>query len=230
MKYQEYNVNKLLSKYIDCFWNCNNCSLENASTLVTPDTCTDIILRYFTSGNSEPEIFISGEMTKANMVIIPPKQQYLGIRFKPGFLSPFLSIPMSELTDQDVPLKDVNKHLFEICHSLVGIEDQKVQLQTISYKIKKIIQSLDGIDPLVEYLIKLIQSSNGQITIKELSLRTGYSARHIQRLFNNVVGLSPKLFARLVRFNKVKKDNSKRDCYYDQSHFCREYKEFMTPQ
>ncbi len=212
-----------LSKYIECLWSCSNSSSKPESVTVVPDTCTDIILRY--GLNQESELFISGEMTKAERVPIFEGQKYLGIRFKPGFLSPLIDLPMSELTDQDVPLIDIHSTLHNLFKPLEIIASQDLQFNQVQTLLQSVLKRYDGIDPLVDYAIALIIKSHGMISIGDLAKETGYSARHLGRLFRKTVGLAPKFFARVVRFQHAKKVGS-RDNYFDQSHFLREFKEF----
>ena len=79
--------------------------------------------------------------------------------------------------------------------------------------------------------------------IAELVSTTGLSSRRFIQLFKEQVGLPPKLFARLQRFQRALASahlNSKTDwaeialdCgYYDQSHLIRDFNEFagMSPR
>ncbi len=69
MKYFEITPESAeLSQYIECLWVCNNFDEHESSVSVVPDTCTDIIIR--SNSSNEPELFISGEMTKATNVPI----------------------------------------------------------------------------------------------------------------------------------------------------------------
>lgn len=84
---------------------------------------------------------------------------------------------------------------------------------------------------------------SGADTVYELSEQTGYSVRHINRLYKDVYGFGPKDLIKYVRFQKVLKtiidapdhDNSffiAGTGYSDQAHFQREFKSFtgMTPK
>ena len=80
-----------------------------------------------------------------------------------------------------------------------------------------------------------LKSSDGRVSVTELERETGYSRRYLDLLFNERVGLSPKVLARIFRFQKfyrrwadghsfdaVKEDLY--DFYYDQAHFIKEFK------
>lgn len=93
----------------------------------------------------------------------------------------------------------------------------------------------------IEELNSLIYSGAG--TVAELSSQSGYSLRHVSRLYNEVYGIGAKDFIKMYRFQNVlaelladpDRDNSffiKGAGYSDQAHFQREFKAFMgiTPK
>lgn len=92
-------------------------------------------------------------------------------------------------------------------------------------------------------LTDMVKKTYGNIHISELAISLGYSERHILRMFNETLGMSPKDYCKTIRFENVlhnmlsyKKQNN---CAYitglgysDQAHFQREFKSFtgMTPR
>lgn len=89
----------------------------------------------------------------------------------------------------------------------------------------------------------LIQSNHGCISIHELSALSGYSTRHVNRIYTDTFGYGPKDSCKYIRFQKVlgeilsmpQRNNSEfiqNIGYSDQAHFQREFKMFMgiTPK
>ncbi len=79
--------------------------------------------------------------------------------------------------------------------------------------------------------------TRGQATIGVLAKKVGWSERHFARQFNHHIGMTPKVFARVLRFGRavrcLKREGEARladvalDCgYYDQAHFTRDFREF----
>jgi AraC-like DNA-binding protein len=74
------------------------------------------------------------------------------------------------------------------------------------------------------------------VTMASVCKELGIGERYLQRLFQNYIGVSPKFFARIVRFSyifQLIKDESPTWAdvvyeagYYDQSHFIRNFKAF----
>ncbi|PWT80572.1 MAG: hypothetical protein C5B57_12055 [Blastocatellia bacterium] len=88
---------------------------------------------------------------------------------------------------------------------------------------------------VVDYCVSALRSADGRIPIRELEQRTGYSRGYLDRLFQQHVGLSPKVLAEIFRFQRFYRqwaaglsyDLMKAelyDHYYDQAHFTREFR------
>lgn len=82
----------------------------------------------------------------------------------------------------------------------------------------------------------------GQARVSELADWHGVSVRHLERQFQDTVGITPKLLSRLIRFEEahnqlwVNPQSSLTELafelgYADQAHFCREFRTFthITP-
>ena len=88
---------------------------------------------------------------------------------------------------------------------------------------------------VIQFAIHSIQNYSSQISITDLIQITGYSPKQFIQLFKKYVGLTPKQFHRIMRFNEILKliKNNETilwttiaaDCgYFDQSHFIRDFK------
>ena len=93
------------------------------------------------------------------------------------------------------------------------------------------------------YMRKRIYESKGNIPIGELAAETGYSECYIRRVFEEVHGISPKVFEKIVRFQNMLDRMDKESFrgigdialesgYYDQSHMIKDFKNYtgMTPE
>lgn len=84
----------------------------------------------------------------------------------------------------------------------------------------------------------LIQARQGNIPIGELSREVGMSQRYLESNFKDMIGTSPKLYCRIVRFiasyqfilGNAQTDWNEliyRHQFFDQSHFIRDFKRFF---
>lgn len=88
---------------------------------------------------------------------------------------------------------------------------------------------------------QLIINNCGQLTVKEISQDTFYSERHLNRLFDQQIGMNVKSFSRLVRINKALQllqrpslsilQICQQTGFYDTAHFMHDFKSIcgITP-
>ena len=88
---------------------------------------------------------------------------------------------------------------------------------------------------LTEHAVKLLETSNGQVKVKDLAKQLGISIRTLERLFAEHVGMAPKTFARILRLQSVlailraRRFRDSTDLafacgYADQSHLLKDFK------
>lgn len=88
-----------------------------------------------------------------------------------------------------------------------------------------------------------IRASGGSLRLSSLAEDLQISLRTLQRKFKDRVGISPKSFARIVRFNRIIRSIPNQESpdwydlvfqggYYDQMHFIKEFKQYTgkTPE
>jgi len=167
----------------------------------------------------------------------------IGVHFKPSGANAFFATPLSELRNNVVAL-DVFWN-----GAAASLRDQLLEAPTPADKFRILEDALlarqrgrelthPAVRVALDYFIRQPQiMSVGAITDK-ISL----SPRHFIELFNDQVGITPKVFCRVRRFQRAIYEIQRRrnlrwaelatDCgYYDQAHFICEFKEFcgLTP-
>jgi AraC-like DNA-binding protein len=91
-----------------------------------------------------------------------------------------------------------------------------------------------GTPPLAAHILSSVLAARGMARIGELARETGYSARHLNRVVADSVGMNLKLFSRIVRINAACRALSvpnlsltalaQRFDYHDQAHFIHDFK------
>lgn len=120
----------------------------------------------------------------------------------------------------------------------VGGTDALEQAITVAAKLtRRPSEELARARRIVEYADR----SGGQCTVDELANVSGWSARHLDRVMLREVGVTPKMFLRLLRFRGAMQQAASRVQswaelaaeygYHDQSHMIRDFRQFagMTP-
>ncbi|MCJ0054946.1 helix-turn-helix domain-containing protein [Clostridioides difficile] len=163
------------------------------------------------------------------------------IEFQPAGFFPLIGIQQSELIDKVVPFSIINTSLdLEI----KKIFNESLSIDKLILKLEELLISNIKIEYSYEFIlaIQLIIQKSGNISSQEISKKVFYSSRHLNRLFNQYLGLSMKSFSRLVRINKSIKllNNNKTSLmsicnelgFYDIPHFIKDFKIVcgITPQ
>jgi AraC-like DNA-binding protein len=160
----------------------------------------------------------------------------IGVSFFPASLYPFFKIPVSEFRNCTIGLDAVLNHV------AVEIEERLRERDAISEKIELLEQFLlsqldpDAI-PAYETLGILNDFYEKNIGVRDFCREYGVHPRKLERIFNKYVGVSPKFFHRLNRFqailNKMMTMDDKNLTtlaheieFYDQTHFIKEFKSF----
>ena len=166
----------------------------------------------------------------------------LGIQFKPGGGFPFLRMPASELSDQCVPLDDV------FGSGAKGLREKLLESPTPAGKFAVAEQWLLSRarqlqrHPAVAFATERFVGGSFAQPLSSVMERIGYSQRHFNQLFSSEVGLTPKRFLRVRRFQRVITsiagsesvdwaELALRCGYYDQPHFAHDFRSFagLTP-
>jgi AraC-like DNA-binding protein len=156
------------------------------------------------------------------------------IRFRPGGLAPFLPCPVDALVDQTVELdrlwgsaiKEWEEQLYH-APSLEQRRDLLTRLLLARWQDRPNQHAIGA-------AVQRIDACRGNISMCALADELGWSQKHLERLFAQAVGLSPKHYARIARFRHLSRCAARphagrtmaqlaADCgYYDQSHLVRE--------
>jgi methylphosphotriester-DNA--protein-cysteine methyltransferase len=126
--------------------------------------------------------------------------------------------------------------------SLDAAGSDKAQLRLMGRWIADRLAGRSSFDPRVAYAVSEIERAGGQAPIANLVGSIDASPKRFTRLFEDQVGVKPKLFSRIVRFRTLvvalrAGDDSFIETalahgYYDQSHMNTEFREFagMSPR
>jgi AraC-like DNA-binding protein len=232
MAYKEFQPSKNLQKYVDSYWyfaNEDSCDVEYP---ILPDGCMDIIFPLL--GDNRP--FVVGIMTKAETVSIKPEQRMFGIRFKPAIAPSLLKIPAVELKDATIPLEFLNKKMASEIGELTFKQQVPNHVELFDKKIANLLNNAE-INEKVVAIVSLVTKQQGNTSLSDAAREVGTSLRHMERLFKHHIGVSPKRFARIIRFHQSHIAMSESDVltlasmayrygYADQAHFNKDYKNF----
>jgi AraC-like DNA-binding protein len=179
-----------------------------------------------------------GLWSASHVVDWPPDMQFFGVTFKPGGAYPFLQLPLSELHNQVVPLDAIWGHsAAEIRERLYSAPTIRAQIALLEQVLLVHLREAPHGFNAVQYALAQIARQHGVLSIRALSDQMGISQNHLGTHFKRLVGGTPKELARLYRFGQVLRsidptqpfdwaEVAYQFCYYDQSHFNKDFVEF----
>ena len=190
-----------------------------------------------------PETCLTGLQLQHLVVEAPPvRTKVLGIRLTPAGAYAILARPMDEIAGLTVDLEDVagraGAELAARCQDAVTLEDcARAALDWVEQRLA----AGSRLTPAVGWMLGQIRCQNGAVSIGQLREQTGWSKTRLTSAFAEEIGITPKQYARIVRFNRAMKlvhaeDSAFADIaatagYYDQPHLNAEFRELsgFTP-
>ena len=166
----------------------------------------------------------------------------LGVRLTPAGAYALLARPMHELASLTVDLADLAgtaaSALAAECHgAATGQDCVNAALRWIDARLARATR----LDPAVAWMLGEIRQRKGAVSIGRLREQTGWSKTRLASTFVEQVGVSPKQYARVMRFSRALEmihaehtslvDVAAEAGYYDQPHLNAEFKELsgFTP-
>ncbi|HEY4758959.1 MAG TPA: AraC family transcriptional regulator [Thermoguttaceae bacterium] len=228
-----------LRPYVASYWHITSRTtlLKTLHHRIMPDGCVDIVFNLAAS-NPQCAAVVAGPATNHFSTPLTRKVDYLGICFRPGVFFQLFSVPVSELTNRIIPLDDFGDITTRnLADSLQPSDDLDNRIAQIERTLIQYVMRNHHGDQRLACALKAIMESGGSIRIADLARHVHASPRNLLRLFDCFVGLSPKTFCRIVRFQKffraIKHDRTQKQLssalsagYYDQAHLIHEFQAF----
>jgi AraC-like DNA-binding protein len=184
-----------------------------------------------------------GAQTRHSVIDTSEQEYVLGVLFKPGGARPFLRVPVHETADSDVPLDEVWDQ--NIARTL---RERLLDAPGVEAKFDIMEQSLldvwtrTGLHSGVDYALRVFGQRPIAASVAAVTDAVGLSPKRFIDRFKVEVGMTPKRFCRVLRFQRaVTSAHAGRrvdwaqlalDCgFSDQAHLIHEFRAFsgVTP-
>lgn len=158
-------------------------------------------------------------------------------RFKPGRALPFLGRPLSEFAGQVIEMDCLwGRRFGSLREEILEADSPEQRIAVLEAGLLRFAEGRLETNPTVDHALALL-SGPPDLTIADLRQRLGFSHRHLVHLFDKHVGISPKFFSRLRKFQDVIQALEREEKvswtrvahesgYYDQAHFINEFRKF----
>jgi AraC-like DNA-binding protein len=248
VRYAEYRPSAALADVVRCIWTLEGRTddLATAAQPILPDGRPEIVVHLgdpfelIHDDNTierQPRTIFAGQLTSPLIVRPTGKVAVVGIRFRADGVPALIHGLQHRLAGLPRELGDLSttlaRELTDVCarqtnvSGAAGAVDDCLQRHLNEARI----------DPHVRLAVATIRRRHGAGTVDDIANAAGVSRRHLERRFQDVVGLSPKRFARIARFQQALRTFEKgatgrrgaltaAACgYADQAHFIRDFSE-----
>ncbi|MGD9588136.1 MAG: DUF6597 domain-containing transcriptional factor [Pyrinomonadaceae bacterium] len=252
MEYFEAPPSSDVSGFVKLFWSVRADAAGSAAhEPVLPDGCPEVVVncadpfeRRLAAGSEiQPRVLISGQILRAVHIRPTGRVDLFGVRFQPWGARALFGMPMSSLAGMVEGLSAVDPPLSRELEGAIAEHDSFSSRQAAFEKIlrRRAAHRAIGLE-LPRAAVEAISAACGPVSVRQLSAGLGVGERRLQRVFRESVGLSPKSYSRIDRFQKMLRylgrshrlnvlDTAYSLGYYDQSHLIRDFKEIagFTP-
>jgi AraC-like DNA-binding protein len=122
------------------------------------------------------------------------------IVFQPGAFSTLFHVPAVELTNGDFDGGEVlGRRIGELYAQLGGVSAFDDRVRVADDWLTAARPASEQVSAIVQTAMAVIRNK-GSVRVSELAHQTGLGVRQFERRFDHEIGISPKLYARIVRF------------------------------
>src|SRR5882724_2645520 len=169
-----------------------------------PDGTMSLVLRLL--GGGAGDVGVRGTCTRAYYKTAPALPLAVRVVFRPGGAYPFFGVPINELTDRLVVLEDLwgasGREMLERALVAADRGDDVAAVVEMGLLERMRAHPFEPASALAaRAAVRLL--ARGDHSVDDVVRELGISARHLRRAFQAVVGVAPKTFARIARFQRA---------------------------
>lgn len=240
--YREISPCEALKPYIRCFWTYES-SPDMQPQLVIPDTCMDIIYRIDNASGKVSGCFCTIDDSTHLSSGMADGTSVFAIRFYAWTAALFSANSFAGTANGGyAPDEFFGSFSARLVPMLIGTNTLEERALYAQNYLMQIICA-DRMDPCLMNTVHDILSSDGREKISALAEKNAVSKKKLERIFSEKMGISPKSFSSLVRYQKLWQDmcfSADFDIFEavvkygftDQSHLLKDFRKYhsMTPK
>ncbi|PZR21387.1 MAG: hypothetical protein DI539_08090 [Flavobacterium psychrophilum] len=249
MEYKTYIPDQKLAKQVKLYWSIEN--LENDAPhereRIFPDGCIELIFNYSdrwkkydtdTDFHIQEPCFIHGQLKTYFELEATGNIGVFSARMHPAGLQPFIDFDVDTFTGNTLAMTQLwGKDGETLEKDMLGCKSNEERVDVLEAFLLSKRQQLKIDNAPVEYCVDAMIQSVGNISIDELAESLDIGKRQLERRFTAAVGISPKLFARITRFQNILQLIENQEFksfttvayeggFYDQAHFIKDFRDF----
>ncbi len=224
-----------LSQYVEMLWCCEAYEATHRQERVLPNARFQLIIDL--AAGREASILV-GMRTRYSILETASLHSVIGVVFRPGGARRFFAPPADEFYDRAAALHELwGSASGSLRDRLLEALGPAARLRIVAAELQRRVEEASELHGGVRYALEEFGRDPGVTGVLEVARYSGFSRRRISGLFREQVGLTPKLYCRLRRFQQVVRriasgapvnwaQVSLDGGYYDQAHMAHEFREF----
>lgn len=231
-----------LSEFVETLWSAENSCVRHERERVLPYGCFDLIIHL---NDRARNVLLSGPHSESRIRIIDSSPaSVLGVQFKPGGASALFRIPATEFQNLHVPLDTLwSGSTEELLDQLTEAGSVSRQFQILERFLCARLLPVYTTPPVIAFALRHFQATPQTHPVSDVVLRTGFSQTQFTEMFRRTIGLTPKLFCRIQRFQAVLRgvvsghptdwaDVAAAHGFFDQAHLIHDFQALggLTPE
>lgn len=229
-----------LAPWVEMLWACEDYVSTHRLERIMPNGRFQIVVDLF--HDDAPSVIV-GMSQHFGVIETARLKSMVGVLFRPAGAAAFLGAPAAEFREKEVSLELVwGAPARRLREQLQQARDAETRFSLVETALAARLSDRAEVHPAVQHALQRLYTDAHVLLVSKISHETGWSRRRIAQLFGEQVGLPPKVYCRIVRFQRVVQDSSEgrpldwatvaaAGGYSDQAHLSREFREFsgLTP-
>ena len=249
MRFRSYRPGRPLADFVENFWLCDGYASPHLRERIFPSVTFGLLfnlgdgdLRIYRARHPDrctrlPGAIVSGPYGGYFVTDRAPEASVMAVHFKPGGAFPFLGLAANELLDTHVSLQDIwGRGALEIRERISAERTDARRLQILQDALFSRLVRRPEHHPAVLSALDYFRRDPSR-AVGKLARDVGLSNRRFIDVFSFEVGVKPKLFVRIQRFQRVLQrvhqlplvdwaQLALEQGYFDQSHLIRDFVAF----
>src|SRR5262245_19841011 len=194
-----YTPKPPLSEFVELFWYWRGHEVQYAKERILPMATSELVIDL---ARGPSKAGISGPQSESFIIKRTAQDELLGIHFRIGGAFPFIEFPVGELHDANITLGELwgDRQAGELLCRLHETTTIEMKFQVLETWLMRIASRPLKHHPVVSFAISEFRRDSNLLSSAAVADRSGFSQRRFIEIFRDEVGLTPKLFCRVQRF------------------------------
>lgn len=249
MGYYRYTPPPPLDRFVEVLWVFQGAPGPHKMERLLPDGSVELVVNLrdsripvynphdITCYETFPPAVVCGPHSQFFVIDTASQMDVVGVHFRPGGAYPFLKLPTAEIRNLHVGLDALwGRDASELRNRLLEARTPQAKVRVLQESLLAK-AALPERHPAVAFALGQFHSSPEARKMSDVTQQIGLSAKRFIDVFQKEVGLTPKLFCRVRRFQRMLRvigsgrpidwaEIALTGGYFDQAHFIHDFRAF----